>query len=165
MKPAKSLMPKRSRVSTNLPPLEWRVWLPESAKPSLQEVFYFNPRQAIYREEIVACVEQFGDPVIFHGPEGITLVLPKLPEAQCLFACNAASGALCGVILYVRHDLKEMEILHLATSREWQSCRDISATTARLVAKIVGISRAIRGIEKVLMPYGRGSLQICSYPH
>lgn len=136
--------------------------LTESAKPSLQEVFYFNPRQALHREEIVACVEQFGDPEIFHAPESITMALPKLPEAQCLFACNAVSGALCGVVLCVRHGIKEMEILHLATSREWQSCRDVSATTARLVAKIVAISRAIRGIEKVLMPYGRGSIQVCS---
>ena len=150
---------KRNTIS-KLPKLKWRTWLPEAAKSSLQEVFYFNPRQGRYYQEIVASVEQFGDPEIFHATEGITLVLPKLPEAHCLFACDGLSGVLCGVVIYVRHGLEEMEILHLATSREWQADGDVAATSALLVVKIVEIARAIKGIERVLMPYGRGSIKI-----
>lgn len=140
--------------------IHWRSWLPETVKPSLQDLFYFNPRQRCYHQEIIASVEQFGDPEIFHATEGITLVLPKLPEAHCLFACDGVSGALCGVAIYVRHGLEEMEILHLAISREWQADGNVAGTTALLVGKIVEIARAIKGIERVLMPYGRGSIKL-----
>lgn len=154
--------PQEALVETGAKVLDihWQTWLPETAKPSLQEVFYFNPRQGRYYQEIVASVEQFGDPEIFHATEGITLVLPKLPEAHCLFACDGLSGVLCGVVIYVRHGLEEMEILHLATSREWQADGNVAGTTALLVGKIVKIARAIKGIERVLMPYGRGSIKL-----
>jgi hypothetical protein len=147
-------------MGSDLLSLEWRTWLPETVKPSLQDLFYFNPRQRCYYQEIIASVEQFGDPEIFHATEGITLVLPKLPEAHCLFACDGVSGALCGVAIYVRHGLEEMEILHLAISREWQADGNVAGTTALVVGKIVEIARAIKGIERVLMPYGRGSIEL-----
>ena len=154
--PQEALVGKAAKVFD----IHWRTWLPETVKPSLQDLFYFNPRQRCYYQEIIASVEQFGDPEIFHATGGITLVLPKLPEAHCLFACDGVSGALCVVALYVRHELEEMEILHLATSREWQADGNVAGTTALLVGKIVEIARAIKGIERVLMPYGRGSIKL-----
>lgn len=154
--------PQKELVETGAKVLDvnWRTWLPETAKPSLQKVFYFNPRQGCYYEEIVASVEQFGDPEICHATEEFTLVLPKLPEAHCLFACDELSGVLCGVVIYVRHVREEMEILHLATSQEWQADGNVAVTSALLVGKIVEIARAIKGIERVLMPYGRGSIKL-----
>lgn len=140
--------------------IEWRTWLPEDARPALQEVFYFNPRQAHYHHEIVETVKQFGDPQIVSGAQGVTLVLPKVPEAQCLFALHASSAALCGVVIFMRHGVEEMEILHLATCAAWQDADDVSTTTARLLGKILDISRSIRGVNTVRLPYGRGRLPV-----
>jgi hypothetical protein len=138
----------------------WRSWLPESAKPALQEMFFFNPRQGLYCEEIVAAVSQFGEPQIFQAGEGLTLGLPRFPEAQCLFAVEQSSSNPCAGILFTRHGNAELEILHLAISASWQASGDLRSTTLTVVAKMKQIARSIRGIDLLRLPYGRGCLRV-----
>ncbi len=143
-------------------PLEWRSWLPESAKPALQDLFFFNPRQGLYHDEIVAAVKQLGEPQIHEDKEGITLVLPKLPEAQCVFAVDQRSSSLCAAVLFTRHGPAELEILHLAMSESWQGSGDLSATTMTVIAKMKEVARSIRGIDALRLPYGRRCLRVDS---
>lgn len=142
------------------PPLEWRSWLHESVKPALQDLFFFNPRQGLYHDEIIAAVSQFGEPQIFESEKGITLALPKLPEAQCIFAVDQSSSSLGAAVLFTRHGHAELEILHLAMSESWQASGDVGATTMAVIAKMKEIARSIRGIDALRLPYGRGCLRV-----
>ena len=149
-----------TRAARDMPEVEWTSWLVEEAKPALQEIFFFNRRQNLYYDEIVAAVEQFGEPQIVHAEGGVTVVLPKLPEAQCLFAVDKPSKTANAVVLFTRHRHSELEVLHLATSRAWQSQANLALTTMLVIAKLKEIARSIRGIEKVRLPYGRGCLGV-----
>jgi hypothetical protein len=77
-------------------------------------MFFFNPRQADYREEIVHAVELFGDPKIKESSNGLTILLPKVSHAQCLFSVDLEGSKLGGVVIFTREEAEELEILHFA---------------------------------------------------
>ena len=69
-------------------------------KNQLEEMFFFNPRQADYREEIVHAVELFGDPKIKESSNGLTILLPKVSHAECLFSVDLEGSKLAGIVIF-----------------------------------------------------------------
>jgi hypothetical protein len=59
--------------------------LPLEQRESLEQLFFFNPKQADYLAEINEAVLQLGSPFIQQTQNGIRLSLPKFPRLNsCL---------------------------------------------------------------------------------
>lgn len=129
-------------------------------KGRLEGVFFFNPRQSIYREEIVLAVELFGEPRMENSAGGLVIVLPKVPHAQCLFATDLEGNNLGGVVIFTREEAEELEILHIAVCRAWQDAPNPQAGLGSLISEMARLSKRIRGVKRLRLPYGRGFIKI-----
>ncbi len=129
-------------------------------KSQLEEMFFFNPRQADYREEIAHAVELFGDPKIKESLNGLTVFLPKVTHAQCLFAVDCEGSKLGCVVIFTREEAEELEILHIAICRDWQVSSTLEAGLGSLISEMTRIAKRICGVKKLRLPYGRGFLRV-----
>jgi hypothetical protein len=130
--------------------------LPLEQRESLEQLFFFNPKQADYLAEINEAVLQFGSPFIEQTQNGIRLSLPKFPEAQCLFVAYQESTSLLGTAIYTLNDDQELEILHMATASNIFYDNPSSEITYALFLEVLRIARRIKGVNRVRLPYGRG---------
>ena len=84
-------------------------FLPPDQRKELETLFFFNPEQSRFSEEIEQAVSLFGDPIIQENSQGITITLPKFPEAQCLFAQSKVKRHLLAAVIYFRSEPDELE--------------------------------------------------------
>lgn len=129
-------------------------------KEQLEKIFFFNDRQSFYIDEILQTVKLFGDPKMKETDFGITIVLPKVPHAQCLFGIAPLQNKLLGVGIYTREVPEELEILHIATCSSWQKSDEPEANLEMFISKFAEIARRIRGIRKLRLPYGKAIFPI-----
>lgn len=133
------------------------VRLPLDKREALERLFYWNPQQQVFLSPIQSAVDQFGSPSIRVQDGEIDLSLPKLVQAQCLFAVTPSAGIPMAAILFHRDHGKDLKIVHMASLPN-PSGQQYAA--AALLKKVITVARSIRGVEVIHLPYGRGRIRV-----
>lgn len=132
--------------------------LPQEKREELEKLFYYNPEQFKFTNEIETTVTCFGNPIIRIRNHGIEMSVEKYPEAQCLFAVDQSNTTIYAALIYLRSDPTELEVLHLAIRK-----KNIFPLTPDLILEsciktLKKIAHSIKGIKKIILPYGRSSI-------
>jgi len=135
-----------------------------SHSASLERLFYFHPEQSDFTEGILEEISNSGSPQLAKTDGTIGIHLPKLPEAQTLYALDRSGSQeiLLGVMVFTRRDRTTLQMLHIAVSPEHTHLanRGYGPVTVALVNELCRIGTTIRGIELVVLAYGRGKIAI-----
>jgi hypothetical protein len=134
-------------------------FLENSLFSELESIFFFNPRQKTYLPEIQETVLLFGEPKINKASNGLSVVLSKVPDAQCLFATES-DKKLLAVAIFTRNENEELEILHIAICPNWQNPIANGDGLEKIITQLYLIAKRIRGVNKLRLPYGRGIIKI-----
>jgi hypothetical protein len=130
----------------------------KDARPALEELFFFNPRQYRVREGIVSSLGQFGHPRIEDKADGLSIRVGN-QEAQTLFAFDGdrSTGNPIGVVIFIRTDPAEMAILHLAVHPDYAlpGHRAGLGLALVLIEKVREIASRIVGIQRIILHYQR----------
>jgi hypothetical protein len=130
--------------------------LAASYREALEQLLFFNPRQAAARDAIARAVDAYGAPSIAATPDGLRVVVARRDDVQCLFALKTSGGGpkLAGMVVYLRTSPEEMNVLHLSVA-DW-CCRgrytaiEVAAVLTRAVS---AVARRLRGVHRVSLFY------------
>jgi hypothetical protein len=132
----------------------------ELHRGSLELLVYFNAGQSRVADGIVDAVERFGPLEIAADGDRLRIHVTGLPEAQSLFAVEAATGRPVGVAVYARPDFQHMIVVHLGIAAEFASggIRAHEQLLLRLLRELRSCSRRIKGVQSFELFYltGRG---------
>jgi hypothetical protein len=132
----------------------------ELHRGSLELLVYFNAVQSRVADSIIDAVERFGPLEIAADGERLRIRVSGLPEAQSLFAVEAATGRPLGVAVYARPDFQHMIVVHLGIAAEFASGgkRAHEQLLLRLLRELRRSSRRIKGVQSFELFYlaGRG---------
>ena len=128
---------------------------PES-KAALEELLFFNPRQARVREGIVNSLAQFGHPRLEQAAGGLSIRVGQ-HEAQTLFAYDLDRRAKdpVGVVVYLRTSPPEIAIMHVAVHPDYamQGKRAGVGLGVALIEKVKEIATRIVGVQRIVFFY------------
>ena len=132
----------------------------------LKELFFFNPMQGRYREEICKTVEEYGAPCLEECESGVRIKTDKLPDVQNLYAVTGSSHRLkiAGALLYYRFVPDTLQILHMVVypGRGPGNPEAVESVSLSILGELARISRQISGVEFIRLPYGTKRIPICS---
>jgi len=130
----------------------------ELHRGSLEMLVYFNAVQSRVADGIVDAVERFGPLEIVADGDRLRIHVTGLPEAQSLFAVEAATGRPLGVAVYSRPDFEHMIVVHLGISAEFASGgkRAHEQLLLRLLRELRRSSRQIKGVQSFELFYLAG---------
>jgi hypothetical protein len=133
--------------------------LPGSRYEELADLMFFNRQQERFREGIVDAIERYGMPEIVATKEALRFTVGSLGEVQVLYALDgdAVRGRLAGVMLYARTTPEKIVLLHIGVAPEYSSGgpRSDRLLAMKLVEQLKKLGRAIKGITKIEILYGR----------
>lgn len=138
--------------------------LPLEHHEALEQLFYFHPEQNYFHEDIWEQVLKSGSPKIITNEEYLSIQLPKLLDAQILFALDksAMKAILVGVMIFNRADTESLEMLHIAVLPQFtHSANGGHAPIAvMLVNELCRIAKRIRGVKQIQLAYNRGIISL-----
>jgi hypothetical protein len=125
---------------------------------TLEMLVYFNAGQSRVADGIVDAVERFGPLEIVTEGEHLRIRVNGLPEAQSLFAVEAATGRPLGVAVFARPDFQHMIVVHLGIAAEFASGgkRAHEQLLLRLLRELRRNSRRIKGVQSFELLYLAG---------
>jgi hypothetical protein len=127
---------------------EWRE--------AVEELFFFNPRQSLFRDAIRESVEHHGVPEILERDGRIWIGVAS-GTTQCLFACDRSREPRkpAGVVVYARPALDTLSIVHLAVGPEYglETGDGEAGLGVLLVETVRRIARRMNGIVQLQLPY------------
>jgi hypothetical protein len=135
-----------------------------SYRSDLEQLFFFNPAQAVYRPAIRRTIEKLGMPEIAMVNGVLTLTLGPNISTETVFMLEQRGNSLRlrGVMIYSREPLDTLALIHLAVAADPSG--DAPATDMNwgtlLVAKALEIAHQVRGISFVCLPYSRGRIRV-----
>lgn len=141
--------------------------LPKTYREQLEAVFFLNPRQCFYREQIRGAVEEYGQPRLVEDNGGLRIQVAGLKDVQCIFATIRGSrqSSLVGVAVLYRISEAEVILLHIAISETLFANSDHTMdpslrASGTLVAveflgRILTALRQIKGVERLRYAYRR----------
>lgn len=137
-------------------PIEFVSRLPPSQRRALEALVFFNACQERVVDGILEAIEQFGPPEIVVEDGFLRVRVSGVPEAQALFAVDAASGEPLAVALYVRADRESVIILHVGVREDFAAGgpRAGEKLLLRLVRALRRSSLRIKGIRHIDLYYG-----------
>lgn len=120
-------------------------------REALDQLLFFNPRQARMRQQVLRAAAEYGPPEVVQGGTGITLGLRTVPAAQTLFVLEGnARGRLQGVLLYVR-ERDRLVVLYLALvpalTRNWQTSCAVLVFITRTLREIASRIAGVRSVD------------------
>ena len=131
----------------------------KDARPAVEELFFFNPRQYRVREGIVNSLGKFGHPRIEDTENGLSIRVGN-HEAQTLFAFDRdrRDSNPIGVVIFMRTSPDEIAIMHLAVHPDYalQGLRAGLGLGLVLIEKVKGIASRIVGIRRMVFHYQPG---------
>lgn len=134
--------------------------VPEEMRREVEDLFFFNPRQAHFEKAIEAVVMRGGQPQLCSENGRVWIGSPG-GTTQCLFACDGRVPGQppIGVMVYSRPALDRLEIVHIAVHPKYTS--DVATTGPGLATVLVGrvleIAHALRGVRHVDLGYRPGA--------
>ena len=125
---------------------------------SLELLVYFNAGQNRVADSITSAIERFGSPEIVVEGERLRVSVAGLPDAQSLFAIEAATGRPLGVAIYARPQFEHMMVVHLGIAAEFASggVRAGEQLLLKLLRELRRCSRRIKGVERFELFYLSG---------
>jgi len=133
----------------------------EEYRQEIEDLFFFNPKQAVVRERVRQHVERYGMPAIRCHDGRASLELGLVEHAQTLFILAGEDPEkLIGVLLYVREG-DCLRVLYLALSpdctADWgSSCPVISCLFDRLRR----LARNIKGVRQIKFSLDRNDVTV-----
>ena len=128
----------------------------KDARPALEELFFFNPRQYRVREGIVNSLGQFGHPRIEDTPNGLSIRVGD-HEAQTLFVFDQdrRGSDPVGVVVFIRTSPTEIAIMHVAVHPDYalQGRRAGLGLALILIEKVKEIASRIVGVRRIALHY------------
>lgn len=126
------------------------------ARPALEELFFFNPRQYRVRKGIVNSLGKFGQPQIEDTPNGLSIKVGD-HEAQTLFVYDQdrQGGDPVGVVVFIRTSPTEIAIMHVAVHPDYslQGRRAGLGLGLILIEKVKEIASRIVGVRRIALHY------------
>ena len=138
------------------PPFVFCSSVPKEMRPLVEELFFFNERQAVWHDGIVSAVKTAGSPLIMEK-EGRIWIGVAAGTMQCLFAC-AADGTPLGVMLYGRPAPDTLWISHVCVDPRFTAVGNkVSGGLGLMfIAKAKEIALSIKGVSQIQLPYSDG---------
>jgi len=128
----------------------------KDARPALEELFFFNPRQYRVREGIVNSLGKFGHPRIEDTASGLSIRVGD-HEAQTLFAFDGdrRDGNPVGIVIFMRTSPAEIAIMHIAVHPDYalQGRRAGLGLGLLLIEKVKEIASRIVGVRQIVLHY------------
>jgi len=141
----------------------FRSRLSPSHHRALEELVFFNPRQRDSETAITEAVDLYGAPAIVSDDAGLSVVVGRRDDVQCLFALapvdEDAEGELelAGMVMYLRVSSAEVVVLHLGVAEAFcRSRRSGLEVVSALVRTVRATARRLRGVERLTMLYLQG---------
>jgi len=126
------------------------------ARPAVEELFFFNPRQYRVREGIVNSLGRFGHPRIEDTMSGLSVRVGD-QEAQTLFAFDSdrRNGNPVGIVIFLRTSPDEIAIMHIAVHPDYalHGRRAGLGLGLVLIEKVKEIASRIVGVRRIALPY------------
>src|SRR5262245_4847314 len=130
----------------------------------LSHLMFFNRQQQRFRADIVDAIERYGVPEIVATKQALRFTVGSLGEVQALYALDGdtARGRLAGVMLYARTAPETIVLLHIGVAPEYASDgpRSDRLLTLKLIEQLKKLGRAIKGVTKIEILYGRRATAI-----
>jgi ribosomal protein S18 acetylase RimI-like enzyme len=128
------------------------------SREALEELLFFNPRQAKVRQGIVNSLAQFGHPKLEETNGGLSIRVGE-HEAQTLFAFDLDRQAQdpVGVVVYLRTSPPEIAIMHVAVHPKYalQGQKAGVGLGVALIEKVQEIAARIVGVQRIVFFYRR----------
>ena len=128
----------------------------KDARPALEELFFFNPRQYRVREGIVNSLGKFGHPRIEDTANGLSIRVGN-NEAQTLFAFDGgrSDNNPVGIVIFMRTSPDEISVMHLAVHPDYalQGRRAGLGLGLVLIEKVKEIASRIVGVRRIVLHY------------
>ena len=149
------LFARRARKKAILEPCFF-VESHKDARPALEELLFFNPRQYRVREGIVDSLGKFGHPRMEDTPNGLSVRVGD-HETQTLFVFDQdrGDGGPVGVVVFIRTSPTEIAIMHLAVHPDYalQGGRAGLGLGLILIGKVKEIASRIVGVRQIVLYY------------
>lgn len=136
----------------------------EKYRDDLEQLFFFNPQQERYYDQIVDMVETFGHPKIEAKKGEMRLIIARHPDVMNLFALH--EGELAGVVLYALFSPETLSVLHIAIHPEYTvrgRYHYMHAMDAFLDA-LRHFARERHIVSKMTIGYAKGDRRILALP-
>jgi hypothetical protein len=134
--------------------------LEKKYREDLENLLFFNPQQHQIQDKIIEVIERYGLPEIFEKDGNLQIKIEKLTEVQTLYAFREedSKNMLVGVMVYVRNDPHTIVILHIGIHEKYSVTGDLSQKILiiHFVNLLKNIARKIKGINHIVLLYGRG---------
>ena len=144
--------------------LRFSSTLPLSYRDELERLVFFNPAQSLYREPLLASVNQYGVPSIVEDGPHLRLAVPAFRAIQSLYALDEAEEheVLAGVAMFVRETETTLLVLHLALHETYAAGGDKAGEWlgARMISALRGICRQTHGLNALRVLYPKPSLLV-----
>ena len=128
----------------------------KDARPALEDLFFFNPRQHRVREGIVNSLEKFGHPRIVETANSLSIQVGD-NETQTLFVFDQdrPKGGPIGVVAFIRTSPTDIAIMHIAVHPDYglQGRYADLGLGLVLIDKIKEIASRIVGIRRIVLYY------------
>ena len=126
------------------------------ARPAVEELFFFNPRQYRVRDGIVDSLGKFGHPRIEDTMSGLSVRVGD-HEAQTLFAfdLDRRDANPVGVVIFLRTAPAEITVIHIAVHPDYAlpGRRAGLGLGLVLIEKVKEIASRIVGVRRIVLPY------------
>lgn len=130
--------------------------VPRDQRQALERLLFFNGGQARVAHDIVEAIDRYGPPEIVDDGVALRVRVGSMPDVQCLFAIECATGRPIGVAVYVRADLEHVTVLHVGVSEDYSAggLNDDAGLLLRLVREVRRSSRRMKGVRRLAFVYG-----------
>lgn len=139
--------------------------LKSNHRDQLERLIFFNPLQEKARVGILECVETYGKPRIIEDGELLRIGVGSFPDVQSLFALEQLdgeeTGRLIGLVVYVRVDLENLLVLHVAVDEEFAAGgkRVGELVVLRLFIQLRQAASRIKGVKMLSLVYQGNSVR------
>lgn len=121
-------------------------------KESVEQLLFFNPRQAALRDRILESVQLFGSPKIRIAGDKIRITLGGDVEPGSFYALaeHGDEAELAGLILYVRRNTG-LDCLYLSIEEEYSSRGEFRShkIALNLIESVIKVGRRIQGVDHI----------------
>jgi uncharacterized protein YunC (DUF1805 family) len=127
----------------------------------VEAIMFFNPRQPHDRPGIVKSLGRYGAPRITVEADAVRITVGQLMDVQTLFAlADVGDGhELAGIVVFVRTDLENVLVLHIAVAERFSSTGpDAECMLAvRLLEGVRSVAGRLRGVRSITVMYSSGA--------